>query len=936
MSSISPQFAIASPDPLLLDPAAVLRSPDRLAALARTGLLDAAAEPALDRLAALAATVLRVPVVLVSLVDADRQFVANAVGLPEPWATSRVVPLSHSFCQYVVAGGVPVLISDAPHDSRACAHPAVLDMGVAAYLGVPLLSSDGQVLGSLCAATDTPRAWTAADVTTLEGFAASVMTEVALRTALAEHARAAAALRLSEARYRGLLDALPVIVYEADPTPPYAPRYVSPGVEALLGYPHAEWLARTDLWVSVLHPEDRARVLADTERALAAGVPVDYEYRVVARDGTVRWIHDRGSFVRGAGGAPVAWQGIMADVTERVSAAAELVYQARHDALTGLANRTLFRERLAAALTPGRSGEAENEAVSVLFLDLDDFKAVNDGQGHAAGDALLVAVAERLLDATRGSDTVARLGGDEFAVLLRGIRADEAVSIVVPRVLAALARPVTLSGALGGIPGCALGTSPSGPACPAGDAPGEYTLRVSASVGVARARAGEQVDDVLRQADVAMYRAKRSGKNRAATFALTEDADALARFDLQTALAGALDRGEFRLVYQPIVALQTGQAVGAEALVRWQHPQRGLVGPDVFIPLAEATGLMPALGRWILREACRAACRWPVPVAGKAPTLTVNVSGRQLEDARFLEDVAEALATSGLPAERLVLEVTESLLLANPAVTRARLDAVRAFGVRVAVDDFGTGYSSLTCVRQLPLDVFKIDRAFTQGLASDPVQRALADTVVRLGAALGLRTVAEGVETEADRDALLALGCELGQGYLYARPLAPAALAEFLGRVDAGGDAGSAGLTGGMERTVVTAPPTHEASSHATVLVVDDDAGVRAFVERTLAGAGYRTVSAVDGADALRVLGRRSSGVDLVLSDVLMPELNGATLAELLGRRYPGLPVVLMSGYARGELPVRGGGVEGVEVLAKPVTRAALLEAVRGRGGAKN
>jgi len=464
---------------------------------------------------------------------------------------------------------------------------------------------------------------------------------------------------------------------------------------------------------------------------------------------------------------------------------AQLAHQAFHDALTGLANRALFRDRLAHALARTEAGRGANAAapdgdrVAVLLLDLDDFKSVNDSLGHGAGDRLLAQVARRLERATRGCDTVARLGGDEFAVLVEPAGTAEDVAALAERLVGAMRRPMRVDG---------------------------REVPVGASVGVALSAPGLSPEGLLRNADVAMYAAKAARRDTtagaSAGYRLFDGTllDAVVhRVELERDLARAIARGrceEFRLHYQPIVELGTGRVAGAEALVRWQHPTRGLVAPGHFVPLAEETGHVVALGRWVLETACREAAAWPAPAGGAAPSISVNVSGRQLAEPSLLDDVTRALAQSGLPPARLTLEVTETVLMRDTAQALAALHALKALGVRLAVDDFGTGYSSLSYLRQFPVDVLKIDKSFVDGVARGGHDAALARTIVALAEMLGLRTVAEGVEHEAQRDALGALGCALGQGYLFARPLAADAMrayvAERVGRRQASAAAAAA------------------------------------------------------------------------------------------------------------------------------------------------
>ena len=392
-----------------------------------------------------------------------------------------------------------------------------------------------------------------------------------------------------------------------------------------------------------------------------------------------------------------------------------------HDSLTGLPNRSLFERRIAETLKLG-------VPAVVAFLDLDDFKRVNDSLGHAAGDRLLEIAGDRLRRALRDDDTVARLGGDEFAILALNV-AD--VDALVDRLFDVLAAPVMLEG---------------------------KRLHLRASIGIATTDSG---DHLLRNADLAMYAAKAAGTNRFAVFTNDMHVNAVARLDRSEELERAIENDELVLHYQSIVDLDLGRVAGFEALVRWQHPVRGFLGPGEFIPLAEETGLIVPLGRWVLREAVRQAATW----AG-APYLSVNVAGAQLEQPGFVEEVATALSDGGFDAARLVLEVTESSLVGD--LEAERLQALRRLGVRLAIDDFGTGYSSLSYLRKFPMDVLKIDRSFTKDACEDS---ALLNAIVAMGESLGLVLIPEGIEEPEQAEALRALGCRLGQGFLFGRPV---------------------------------------------------------------------------------------------------------------------------------------------------------------------
>jgi diguanylate cyclase (GGDEF)-like protein len=428
----------------------------------------------------------------------------------------------------------------------------------------------------------------------------------------------------------------------------------------------------------------------------------------------------------------------------------QLRYQAYHDPLTGLANRSLFVEQVNERL--GAPGNGTRPVV--LFIDLDDFKVVNDTLGHGAGDQLLVAVADRVKTCIRGGDLAARLGGDEFALLLED-RDDLALSVeVCRRVLDALQLPVQIRG---------------------------QEISVSASIGMAAARSeNDRADELLRNADVAMYTAKADGKGRYAAFEPTMHAALVERHALASELSKSVGRGELLVHYQPIVALADGATYGVEALVRWRHPMRGIIGPDEFIPLAHESGAILALGRWVLSESCREAASWRRDLGIDHLILSVNLSALQLQQVDFVEDLESILGTTGFPAEDLVLELTESAMFHDTQTTITRLEALRALGIRIAIDDFGTGYSSLAYLRRFRVDILKIAREFIGQADGRSDDWAFAKAMVALGDTLGLRVIAEGIEDEGQLAVLQALGCEFGQGYLFARPDTPEAVAARL------------------------------------------------------------------------------------------------------------------------------------------------------------
>ena len=476
---------------------------------------------------------------------------------------------------------------------------------------------------------------------------------------------------------------------------------------------------------------------------LAAGTPI----------GTLELMSDRsGSFTPRdlEMAATLAGEGAMMLENARLYEA--ISHQALHDALTGLANRVLFRDRVANAIT--RSHDRHGRPFAILFIDLDDFKSLNDTLGHARGDQVLVVVAQRVSEVLRPSDTAGRLGGDEFAVLLDDV-GDEATALsIATRLSDALKAPMDLV---------------------------DVPTRVSASIGIALSGDGhETADDLLRDADLAMYTAKTSARGQAQVYHATLRAEAVARRELAAQLRGVEQRGELRLHYQPIVELASGAVVGLEALVRWQPPGRPLLMPDQFIDLAEETGDILPMGRWILLEACRQARTWQVRLGLPTLQMSVNLSARQFQEPDLAEWVRAVLAETGLAPASLVLEITESSLMQRTAGTIGRLAELRAIGVHLAIDDFGTGYSSLSYLERFPVDTLKIDRSFIAGMRSTQERPAITRAIVELGRTLGLRVVAEGIEHRGEAIWLRSLGCPYAQGYLFSRPLAADAAEAFL------------------------------------------------------------------------------------------------------------------------------------------------------------
>jgi diguanylate cyclase (GGDEF)-like protein/PAS domain S-box-containing protein len=520
-------------------------------------------------------------------------------------------------------------------------------------------------------------------------------------------------------------------------------RTESAGAAGLVGRAGTPLVGSALLEVVTDEDRDAAQDVFD-EALRAPGEVIAAELRVRPEDGAEVWLSVR--VVNMTGDADIAGVVVnLHDITARKQAEEELAHRAFHDSLTGLANRALFHNRVEHAIhRAARTGTDP----AVLYLDLDGFKHVNDSLGHGAGDVLLREVARRLRGAVRPGDTVARLGGDEFGVLIEeSARPGAEAEVVAERILRTLATPVDV---------------------------GARTVRVTASIGIAVGDADRSRSALLRNADIAMYRAKATGKDRAVRYEPAMRVEAVERVRLETDLYTALERNEFHLVYQPVVELESERVVGFEALLRWQHPTLGVICPDRFIPIAEETGLIVPIGAWVLAEACRTGARWQRRDSGRPLHMSVNVSGRQLASAELVGDVARALRQADFDPALLVLEMTETSLVQDPAAAAGRLHRLRALGVRLAVDDFGTGYSSLSYLRQFPVDILKIDRSFIDTIDEPGKVPPIVRGLLELSRTLGLETVAEGIELELQRDQLRDAHCELGQGFLFARPLSAA------------------------------------------------------------------------------------------------------------------------------------------------------------------
>lgn len=691
-------------------------------------------DPQLDAICRTAAALFGVRYAFVSHLNDECQLFLGREGL-----SIASSPRSAALCALTLLGErlEPLIVLDARLDPRFATNPFVTeDPYLRFYAGVPILLGDDGDGATVCIADPHPRlAFDEADQRRLRDLASFVEAALHGREAVRVTRRAREQVAESEQRFQALAESANDVFILGDLS--LRRTYVSPASRSVFGFEPEELVGRYAS--DMIHPDD-IQVFADNwERVKSAtGERPTCCIRHRHKNGGYVWVESSVSLLRDDGGRCVSgYVAILRDVTARREAEDQMRYMALHDALTGLPNRALFRDRLSQAINQITCTES---TFAVLMCDLDRFKAINDSLGHPAGDILLRVVADRMRDVLRPYDTVARLGGDEFAIVLSHLEEPSAAASLAQKLIMAVGEPINLDGQM---------------------------VEVGVSVGLALATEHDRdPDELFKRADIALYEAKAAGRTTFRTFCPNAGVLIAARGQLGLDMKEAIRRGEFRLVYQPVIDAETGGVVSFEALMRWHHPVRGEISPTEFIPLAEETGLIVPLGAWALHEACREAQTWPDTVR-----VGVNVSAVQFRGG--LEDaVLSALADAGLPAKRLKLEVTESVLMRDADGVLACLHRLRAIGVLVALDDFGTGYSSLAYLRRFPFDKIKIDRAFIRDIA-DPEAAAIVRAVVSIGERLGMGIVAEGVETAEQLDLVRREGCAQVQGFLFSRPLAP-------------------------------------------------------------------------------------------------------------------------------------------------------------------
>ena len=587
------------------------------------------------------------------------------------------------------------------------------------------------------------RSWSEGDEDALRAVAGALGAAI-------EESRVEEVRRFTEGQYRSMVENGPAVVY-IDGTDEHASTiYISPQVEAILGYSPREWVADPELWPKMLHPDDRLRALAENARHNETGEPFVLEYRVLAKDGRIVWLHDEATMVRDEQGTPRYSHGILMDISERKHGEEQVAFLAYHDELTGLPSRSMFEELLDLSVSRARRHDG---SVAVVVVDLDDFRLVNDSLGHQHGDDLLRMVADRLREATRETDLVARRGGDQFLLLLADLDREERgdmdaaiirAEAVVQRIHDSLVSPFIVAGT---------------------------ELYISASMGISLfPQDAADAGALVRNAEAAMYQSKKAGP-AGYVVSTPGSLDSAGKLHFVTRLRKAVESQRWVLYYQPVVELATSRMIGVEALIRWIEPDGSIVPPSDFIPLAEELGLIEQIGDWVVREFVYQANVWRD--LGIDLEIGFNLSPRQFYQPDLAERILERIHAGELDPHRVVVEITESSAMMDPDRAQEILWGLSRGGLRIAIDDFGTGYSSLSRLREMPVEILKIDRSFVSGVDRDPQSASIVSAFVELGRGLGMQTLAEGIETEGELSFLLERECGLGQGYLFSRPVPP-------------------------------------------------------------------------------------------------------------------------------------------------------------------
>ena len=834
---------------------------ERLKALHEYEVLDTPNEPLFDGIAELAAHICDVPVALISLIDGERQWFKAAFGAPSGVETPR----NYAFCAHTILRDEMMEVADVRQDPRFADNPlAMSEPGIRFYAGMPLINPQGFGLGSLCVIDMRPRRLSDSQRDALDCLSRLVISLLEQRKVTRNLRRSEerithvdAALGESERFLTSTLNALSQQLCVLDETGTiiavnnaWRDFAIANGGRVTSVSEGANYLAVCDAVTA--GRADEGPSFAEGIRAVLSGERDIFEIEYACHSPLQqRWFIAKVAPFSGDG--PRRAVITHSDISGRKSAEEQLLYQAHYDHLTNLPNRLLFRDRLENALA---QAQRNRRITGVLFIDLDRFKVVNDTLGHLFGDQLILLVSQRLIECLRDGDTVCRLGGDEFAVLLPDLMAADDANQVVQKIEAALAEPFYLDG---------------------------NDTFVSASIGIAiHPGDGEDADTLIRNADTAMYSAKALGGNNHQFYSATMNKLAVQRMRLESSLRRALERGEFLLYYQPKLGVRQGEICGAEALLRWKHPERGLVSPAEFIPLLEETGLILPVGLWVLETACAQMRTWRE--AGLAlPSIAINLSARQFQQADLDVRIRDIIAASGIAPQDIELEITESMLMLDPQQAVAMLAKLKQLGVRISVDDFGTGYSSLAYLKQFPLDALKIDRAFISSITDDQSSQddaTLALTIINLAHNLKLNVVAEGVETEYQARFLTRHDCDVLQGFYFSRPVAPDEFAQLL-----------------REPKRFTLP---EAVSVVPCVLLMDDHHNLQLLERALRGEGYRILKATTPEHAFEQL--ENHRVDMVIADQSMPQLSGIEFLAQVKDLYPEAIRVVHAGLNDAEM----------------------------------
>lgn len=570
----------------------------------------------------------------------------------------------------------------------------------------------------------------------LEKINAELQIEIAERQFIQE------SLKVSEERLESILGAIEDVVWSMDETMSKT-LYLNAAVERIYGYPMLDFFADPHLWLKVIHPEDRGRLKNITQTLLSTG-SFNEEYQILRLDQEVRWVCNQGHCVYDRDGKLLRIDGIVRDITAQKKAQQQLVHDALHDSLTNLPNRPLFMERVRQAIN--HSKRNPKYLFAVMFIDLDRFKMINDSLGHIVGDQFLQSIANLLASCLRGGDTVARLGGDEFTILVNDMKEPNEAMMIAERILNKFLHPIEI---------------------------GDQSIFGSVSIGIViNNREYETSDNLLRDADIAMYRAKSLGKGRYTIFDKEMYEQNLKTIQLDNDLRYALERQEFELYYQPIVHVSSEKLAGFEALIRWHHPERGLVPPIEFIPIAEETGAIIAIGDWVLNQACQQISIWQSQfLEAKSLKMSINLTCQQIREKNLVEKLDRVLAATGIDGSTIRLEITESSMMDQGEETIAKLEELRARNIQLSIDDFGQGYSSLSYLHRFPVNTLKIDRTFVELMSSGGQNLEIIRTIILLAHTLNMSVVAEGVETHEQMSTLRQLGCEYAQGYFFSRPI---------------------------------------------------------------------------------------------------------------------------------------------------------------------